>query len=478
MPPTTPQPASPAPPPDPSVTAPSLVSIVGRPNVGKSALFNRIVGSRRAIVEDLPGTTRDRLEAPVTWNKVTFRLVDTGGLQPGSKEPLAQLVHDQALTAMREAHLILFIVDGKQGITALDEEVADLLRQATAPVLLVANKVDNVQREWGTTEFFALGLGDPRLVSAYHGSGVGDLLDEVAALLPICAVRDVDATHALGIAIVGRPNVGKSMLLNRLLGLPRVLVSETPGTTRDAIDTPLHFQEREYLLIDTAGIRRPGNVEHGVEQYSVLRALDAIHKADVALLVIDAQEGLVAQDLHIAGYAKEAYKGFAVLSNKWDLVGGDRRAMEEHLRRDIRDRFRYAHDTPLLCISALTGDGVDSVLPTATALGDEASRRVPTSALNQILSEALQSHPPPRKGKRTLKLFYVTQTGILPPAFVLFVNDPSLIHFSYERYLANQIRAGFGFAHIPIRLVFRARTSLDRPSGQGEKVSLAPRGTE
>ncbi|MBI2911429.1 MAG: 50S ribosome-binding GTPase, partial [Chloroflexi bacterium] len=224
------------------------MSIVGRPNVGKSALFNRIVGSRRAIVEDLPGTTRDRLEAPVTWNTLGFRLVDTGGLQPGSKEPLARLVHDQALTAMREARIILFIVDGKQGITPLDQEVADLLRQATAPVLLVANKIDNVQREWGTTEFFALGLGEPRLVSAYHGTGVGELLDEVAGLLPSCEVPDEETIHALRIAIVGRPNVGKSMLLNRLLGLPRVLVSEIPGTTRDAIDTPLQFQGREYLL--------------------------------------------------------------------------------------------------------------------------------------------------------------------------------------------------------------------------------------
>ncbi len=466
MPPTTPHRPPPAPPSEPRVAAPPLVSIVGRPNVGKSALFNRIVGSRRAIVEDLPGTTRDRLEAPVTWSNLTFRLVDTGGLQPGSKEPLARLVHDQALTAMREAQLILFVVDGKQGITPLDQEVADLLRQATAPVLLVANKIDNVQREWGTTEFFTLGLGEPRLVSAYHGTGVGDLLDEVGALLPSCEVDDEQTAHALRIAIVGRPNVGKSMLLNRLLGMPRVLVSETPGTTRDAIDTPLQFHGRDYLLIDTAGIRRPGHVERGIEHYSVLRALDAIQKADVALLVIDAQEGLVAQDLHIAGYAKEAYKGFAVLSNKWDIVSGDRRATETRLRHEIRDRFRYAHDTPLLCISALTGEGVDAVLPTATALGDEASRRVPTPLLNQLLSEALQSHPPPRKGKRSLKLFYVTQTGVLPPAFVLFVNDPSLIHFTYERYLANQIRAEFGFVHVPIRLMFRSRMSVERPADQ------------
>lgn len=440
-----------------------LVAIVGRPNVGKSTLFNRIVGQPVAIVEDKPGTTRDRLYADAEWAGRTFTLVDTGGLDPTSSDDYAVRIRAQVELAIAEADAILFLVDVREGITATDIEIAELLRRTAKPVFLVANKADNQRRRLEAVEFYRLGLGDPVPVSALHGTGIGDLLDMVLERLP--AIKLEEPETAVRIAIIGRPNVGKSSLLNALLGQERAIVSEQPGTTRDAIDTLLEKDGQRFLLIDTAGIRKRGRVEPGIEQYSVLRALRAIGRADVAVLLVDASEGVTAQDTHIAGYVAESFKGLIIAVNKWDLIraqakryrishGPDYRQEYEAF---VRNQFNFVDYAPVLFISAKTGLRVSQVLSTALQIKGERQKRVPTGILNQAIQEAILRHGPPSEGRRQLKIFYVTQADVEPPTMVFFVNDPGLMHFSYQRYLENTVRERFGFMGTPIKFVFRKR---------------------
>lgn len=431
-----------------------IVALVGRPNVGKSTLFNRLIGERFAIVEDVPGTTRDRIYGESEWNGVSFTVVDTGGLLVGADEPLVQRVRIQAEAAIREADVIVFLVDVKEGLTPADEDVTQLLRESDKPVILAVNKADNQQRRLEALEFWALGLSEPVPISALHGTGTGDLLDEVvAAFSPEGEVEDEEQVR---IAIVGRPNVGKSSLLNQLLGQERVIVDEVPGTTRDAIDTEISFEGRSVTLIDTAGIRRRGRIEVGIEKYSVLRALRAIQRADVALLLIDATEGVTSQDQHIASYILDEYKSVVVLVNKWDLVSKDTYTMPAY-NEHVRQRLRFLDYAPVLYISAKTGQRVHQVLPTSLDVYQARFERIPTGELNRLLQDTVVRHAPPSKGGKRLKFFYVTQADVNPPTFVFFVNDPKIMHFSYERFLENSIRERYRFLGTPLKFAFRAR---------------------
>jgi len=440
-----------------------IVAIVGRPNVGKSTLFNRLVGERLAITHEVPGTTRDRLYAEAEWGGVDFIVVDTGGLEVQSSKLKAQKrlendlvaqVRAQAQVAIAEADVILFLVDVMDGVTAGDEEVAQVLRRTAKPVLLVVNKADNLALREAAVEFYALGLGEPYPISALHGTGSGDLLDQVVAAFPV--EEEEEELEAVKIAIVGRPNVGKSSLLNRILGQERSIVHEAPGTTRDAIDTPMEWEGQPVVLIDTAGIRKKGRIERGVEQYSVLRALRAIDRADVALLLLDAVDGATAQDAHIAGYILEEAKSVVVVVNKWDLVEKDVGTMQAYVEH-VRTALRFLDYVPVLFVSALTGQRVEQVLPTALRVQEERLVRIPTAELNRILQEAVARHAPPSKAGKRLKFYYATQAAVDPPTFVFFVNDPRLVHFSYERYLENRLREQYGFLGTPLRLSFRKR---------------------
>lgn len=430
-----------------------VVAIVGRPNVGKSALFNRLVGNRLALVEDTPGTTRDRVYGDVEWRGTVFRLVDTGGIEDPAAGTYAGLVRRQVEHAIREASIILFVVDAKEGLTAADHEVADLLRRAERPVLLLANKAENWERRESAVEFYALGLGEPLPVSVHHGTGIADVLDMVVESLP---PSDAPAPiETLAVAIVGRPNVGKSMLLNAILGEERVIVSEVPGTTRDAIDTPFEFAGHRLTLIDTAGLRRRGHITPGVERHSALRARRALERADVGLAVFDASEGVTAQDAHIAGYVVEAYKGLVLVANKWDLVAPstDRREFERAARRALR----FVPWAPLRTVSALERSGIDGLLEETLRVGAERRKRIDTSPLNRVLRRAIAERPPPSVKGRRPRVYYATQAGVAPPTFALFVNDAALVHFTYRRYLENVIRRHFGFEGAALRLVFRSK---------------------
>lgn len=430
-----------------------IVAIVGRPNVGKSALFNRMLGNRAALVEDIPGTTRDRLYGDVTWRDTQFRLVDTGGLEPEASEGYPALVRRQVEVAVQEASLILFVVDAKEGLTAADLEVADVLRRSSRPTLLLANKAETQERREASIQFYELGLGEPIPISAHHGNGVADVMDMVAAALPPAA-EAVARKEALAVAIVGRPNVGKSMLLNAILGEERVIVSEEPGTTRDAIDTAFEFRGGPLVLVDTAGLRRRGHIQRGVEKHATLRAHGALERADVVLAVFDAREGFTAQDAHIAGYAIEAHKGLVLVANKWDLMGDTSRPEFE---RQVRSRLRFAPWASLAIVSAKEGSGIGEMLAEVVRVGEERRRRVDTARLNSVLRRAVAERPPPTvRGKRP-KLLYVTQAEVSPPTFVFFVSDASALHFSYRRYLMNAIRGAFGFEGTALRLVFRGR---------------------
>lgn len=432
-----------------------IVAIVGRPNVGKSTLFNRIVGHRVAIVEDIPGTTRDRLYGDAEWMGKEFTLVDTGGLEPGSPDEWAERIREQVEIAIEEADVIVFLTDARDGLTEVDREITDLLRRTTQPVLLGVNKVDNEQRRLEAVEFFALSLGEPITLSAFHGTGTGDLLDTLVSHFP-AAIEEEEIGKAAKIAIVGRPNVGKSMLLNCLLGEERVIVSEVPGTTRDAIDTVLDWEGERVLLIDTAGIRRRGKIEGGVEKYSVMRSLRAIERADVVLLILDAAEAMTAQDAHIAGYAYEAYKGMVIVVNKWDLVADSGETHDDYTRH-IREDIKFLPSAPILFISAKTGQGVDQILPAVMKVKHEREKRIPTAQLNTSVTEAVLGHSPPSARGRRLKVLYTTQAEVNPPTFVFFVNDPKLLHFSYQRYLENKLREAFGFDGTPIKLILKPR---------------------
>jgi len=431
-----------------------IVAIVGRPNVGKSTLFNRLVGKRLAITDEVPGTTRDRLYAEADWGGVNFILVDTGGLELVSNDDLIAQVRAQAQTAIAEADVILFLVDVKDGLTAGDEEVARVLRRSAKPVLLAVNKADSQVRREAAVEFYALGLGELYPISALHGTGTGDLLDQVVAAFPVEEERE--ELEAVKIAIVGRPNVGKSSLLNKILGQERAIVHEAPGTTRDAIDTQMEWEGEPVVLIDTAGIRRKGRIQRGVEKYSVLRALRAINRADVVLLLTDAVEGATAQDAHIAGYVLEEAKSVVVVVNKWDLVEKDTYTMQAYVQH-ICTALRFLDYVPVLFVSALTGQRVDQVLPTALRVQEARLIRIPTAELNRIVQEAVARHAPPSKAGKRLRFYYATQAAVDPPTFVFFVNDPRLVHFSYERYLKNRLREHYGFLGTPLRLSFRKR---------------------
>jgi len=437
-----------------------IVAVVGRPNVGKSTLFNRLVGERRAIVQDIPGTTRDRVYGTTDWGGVEFTVVDTGGLQDDreidaeSLTEIARNTRNQAQAAIDEADVIVFLVDARSGLTAGDHEVADLLRRADKPTILVANKAESAVRRDGIYEFYELGLGDPVAISAYHGTGTGDLLDKVVESLP--EAEEEEETDGPAIAIVGRPNVGKSRLLNALLGQERSIVSDVPGTTRDSIDTELTWAGQPLTLIDTAGIRRRGRIEQGVEQFSVIRSMRAIDRSDVVLLVVDATEDFTAQDLHIAGYIEEQKKGIVVVINKWDLIEKDAKTMDEYKAR-AREQLDFVPYAPLVFVSAKFGQRVHQVLDTALLVVAERQKRVPTSALNALLRESVAAHPPPSKPGKWLKFYYATQADVAPPTFVFFCNDPVQIHFSYRRYLENRLREAFGYTGAPIRLSFRGR---------------------
>jgi GTPase len=458
-----------------------LVAIVGRPNVGKSTLFNRLIGERRAVVDDAAGTTRDRLVAEAEWNGVAFDVVDTGGIEPIQRDPgkapvLAEDSADfvpeiraQAEMAIAEADAVIFMTDIASGPTAADREVAQTLRrhqvrrdgQMHPPVILAVNKSENVAREAEAVAFYELGMGDPLPISAIHGTGTGDLLDALVAALRVGmpaagppAFEEEDTS--IKIAIVGRPNVGKSSLLNRLLGEERAIVSPVAGTTRDAVDTPLLYADKALTLIDTAGLRRRGHIDPGVEKWSAIRAFRAIARADVALLVVDATEPFTAQDAHIAGYILDEYKSVVVVVNKWDAIEKDERTLAEYTRR-LRSELQFLEYVPVLFISAKTGQRVDQVLPTALQVQEERLVRVPTSELNRILREAVDANPPHPRGERQLKISYGTQVRTDPPTFLFFVNDPELMHFSYKRYLENVLRRHYSFVGTPIRLSFRKK---------------------
>lgn len=455
-----------------------LVALVGRPNVGKSTLFNRLAGERLAVVDKIPGTTRDRLVAEGEWRGVVFDIVDTGGIDPTKSrvaEPLSIASKDyipqiraQAEMAAAGADAILFLVDTDSGLTPADLEIAKILRRKQGlrqgkpwpPILVVANKCDNAARRSQSAEFYELGMGDPHPISSLHGTSVGDLLDRLIDSLGSLPFEVEEDDSAVKIAIVGRPNVGKSSLLNRLLGEERVIVSPIPGTTRDAIDTHLTYHKIPITLIDTAGIRRRGHIEPGVEKYSVLRALKAIERSDVVLLLIDATEGTTAQDTHIAGLVIDKMKSVVILVNKWDAVPKDSYTMigfSEHLRSALN----FLDYVPVLFISAKTGQRVGQVLSTALLVQKERNHRIPTADVNRILRKALESHAPPSKAGKRLKIVYGAQVSTDPPKFLFHVNDPDLVHFSYARYLQNQIRSAYSFFGTPIQLSFKRR-STDR----------------
>ncbi len=448
-----------------------VVALVGRPNVGKSTLFNRLAGERLAIVDEVPGTTRDRLFAQTEWNGVLFDIVDTGGIDPttGGKEALSigsaefiEQIRNQAWIAIQEADAILFLVDAISGVTPADAEVANILRRSQTvragqpwpPILLVVNKADSEALRQSAGQFYELGLGDPYPISAIHGTGTGDLLDALVAALPKFEEEAED--ESVKIAIVGKPNVGKSSLLNRLIGEERAIVSPIPGTTRDAIDTRIEFNGVPITLIDTAGIRRRGKILPGVEKYSVMRSLRAIERADVALLMIDATSGITIQDAHIAGFILEAWKSTVVLVNKWDAIQKDTHTMEQYTAQ-IRQQLNFMDYVPVLFISAKTGQRVNQVLPMALRVQEERLVHITTSKLNQILQRAQDEHAATSRSGRSLRIYYGTQVRSDPPTFMLYVNDPKLAHFSYLRYLENCLRREYPFLGTPVRLVLKPR---------------------
>lgn len=434
-----------------------VVAIVGRPNVGKSTLFNRIAGGLVAIVQNKPGVTRDRLYRDCEWLGRKFALIDTGGIEfKEESTPLSAQMRRQAEMAMEEADVIVFVVDALAALTPDDDIIAQTLRRSGKPVLLAANKVENfVKAEGELYEFYGLGLGDPIPVSAAHGMNIGDLLDAVIANFP-AEEEEEENPDIIKIAVIGRPNVGKSSLVNSILGEERVIVSNVPGTTRDAIDTPFEHEGKNYILIDTAGMRRKGKIEELTEHYSVVRSLRAVDRSDVILMLIDAQEGVTEQDKKIAGYAHEAGKGIILVINKWDLIEKDEKTMNKY-DKIVREELSYMLYAPTLFISAKTGQRVNKILELVDFVAEQNSTRVHTSTVNGLMREWVHLNPPPTDKGRKLKILYCTQVGVKPPTFVFFVNDAELMHFSYRRYLENQLRKAFGFEGSPIRLIVRQK---------------------
>lgn len=436
-----------------------VIAIVGRPNVGKSTIFNRIIGDRLAIVEDKPGITRDRIYGTGEWIGRSFSVIDTGGIEIDGEDSLLRSIRVQAELAIEEADVIVFMVDAKAGITNADEEVAQILFRSGKPVVVGVNKVDNLQRMDDIYEFYSLGFGDPIALSGAHGTGIGDLLDAAVHLLPETTEEEYD-DDVIKVALIGRPNVGKSSLVNAILGEERVIVSDIAGTTRDAIDTPFEKDGQKYVLIDTAGMRKRGKVYESTEKYSVMRSMKAIERADVVLVVINGEEGIIEQDKHIAGYAHENGKAAVFVVNKWDVVDKDDKTMQR-FTNTIRDHFLFMTYAPIVFLSAKTKQRLNKLFPVIDRVAEQHAMRVPTHVLNDIISDAVAMTPPPTdKGKR-LRVNYVTQVAVKPPTILIFVNEPELMHFSYERYLENKIRAAFAFEGTPLRLFSRRKSDQE-----------------
>ena len=434
-----------------------VVAIVGRPNVGKSMLFNRILGERLAIVEDEPGVTRDRLYAKAEWLDKEFNLIDTGGIEIEEDDRIINQIRMQAEIAIDEADVIIFAVDGTVGITNSDQEVAKILYRSKKPIVLAVNKIDNPDMNQNTIEFYSLGLGEPYGVSSVHGLGIGDLLDAVVSHFKDDENEQID-DDVVKVAVIGRPNVGKSSLVNAILGEDRVIVSDIAGTTRDAIDMPFEADGQKYSLVDTAGIRKRGKVYEKIEKYSVLRAMSAIEKADVCLIVIDGSQGIIEQDKKIAGYAHEAGKACIIVYNKWDVVEKDDKTFDK-LTKQVREEFIFMDYAPVLFLSALTKKRLHTLFPMIKYASEQHSLRIETHLLNECLRDAMAINPPPTAKGRRLKIFYMTQVSVKPPTFVIFVNDQELLHFSYERFLVNKLRERFNFEATPIRFIIRQKSS-------------------
>jgi GTPase len=431
-----------------------VIAIVGRPNVGKSTIFNRIVGERVSIVEDLPGVTRDRIYSSGEWLTHDFNIIDTGGIDIGD-EPFLEQIRQQAEIAIDEADVIIFLVNGREGVTAADEEVAKILYRSKKPVVLAVNKIDNPEMRDLIYDFYALGFGDPIPVSGSHGLGIGDMLDAAAAHFPKQENDEYDE-DTIKFCLIGRPNVGKSSLVNAVLGEERVIVSDIAGTTRDAIDSTFTKDGQRYVIIDTAGMRKKGKVYESTEKYSVLRALKAIERSDVVLVVLNAEEGIIEQDKRIAGYAHEAGKAVVIVVNKWDAIEKDEKTMKE-FEQNIREHFLFLDYAPVVFLSAKTKKRIHTLLPMINMASENHAMRVPTNVINDVIMDAVAMNPTPTHNGNRLKIYYATQVAVKPPTFVVFVNDPELMHFSYERFLENRLREAFGFEGTPIKIFARPR---------------------
>ncbi len=431
-----------------------VAAIVGRPNVGKSTIFNRIVGERQAIVEDIPGVTRDRIYSKAEWLNREFHVIDTGGIEIGN-EPLLEQMREQAQIAIDEADVIIFLVNGRDGMTGADEEVASILHRSKKPVVLGVNKIDNFEMQDKVYEFYALGTGEVFGISGAHGLGLGDLLDEVVRHFPADQEEEYEE-DTIRMAVIGRPNVGKSSLVNAVLGEERVIVSDIPGTTRDAVDTVFEKDDQEYVLIDTAGMRKRGKVYESTEKYSVLRALRAMERSDVVLMVINGEEGIREQDKKIAGYAHEAGRAMLIVVNKWDVIEKDDKTMARYTEK-IRDEFQFLSYAPVLYLSAKTKHRLQHLLPAVKQAADNHNLRVPTNVLNDVIMDAVIINPTPTENNRRLRINYATQVAVAPPTFVLFVNDPELLHFSYKRYIENKLREAFHFEGTPLKIIARKK---------------------
>ncbi|WP_341302280.1 ribosome biogenesis GTPase Der [Lysinibacillus sp. FSL H8-0500] len=431
-----------------------VVAIVGRPNVGKSTIFNRIVGERVSIVEDIPGVTRDRIYSSAEWLTHDFNIIDTGGIEIGD-EPFLEQIRQQAEIAIEEADVIIFMTNGREGVTAADEQVAKILYKTKKPVVLAVNKIDNPDMREMIYDFYALGFGEPWPISGSHGLGLGDLLDECAKHFPK-EDEEQYGEDVIKFSLIGRPNVGKSSLVNAFLGQDRVIVSNIAGTTRDAIDTPYEYEDQEYVIIDTAGMRKKGKVYESTEKYSVLRALRAIERSDVVLVVLNAEEGIQEQDKKIAGYAHEAGKAVVIVVNKWDAIEKDEKTMNVFTQQ-IREHFLFLDYAPIIFVSATTKQRVHQILSIIQRVSENHAMRIQSSILNEVIEDSVARNPAPSDKGRRLRIYYATQVAIKPPTFVVFVNEPELMHFSYERFLENRIRETFDFEGTPIRLITRAR---------------------
>ncbi len=429
-----------------------IVAVVGRPNVGKSTIFNKLTGTKISIVEDTPGVTRDRIFGEVEWLNKYFTIIDTGGIEPESDDVILSQMRNQAMLAVDMAHVILFVVDGKNGLTAADKEVADILRRTKKPVLLVVNKIDAKSQFDNIYDFYELGLGNPIAISGANSMGLGDLLDEVVENFPEGMNTEYDE-DVIRVAITGKPNAGKSSILNNILGEERVIVSPIAGTTRDAIDTYFEKGDNKFLLIDTAGIRRRSKVYENVERFSVIRSMSAVDRADVVLIVIDATEGVTEQDTKIAGIAHDEGKACIFVVNKWDLIEKDNKTMG-NFRMSVREKFPFMTYAPILFVSAVSNQRIGKILETVVQVSAEQNKRVTTSVLNQVIGEAVMLNQPPSDKGRRLKIYYGTQTGVKPPTFNLFINDKELTHFSYTRYLENRLRENFGFEGTSIKIEY------------------------